>query len=193
MPKYSPLPVPSSSEFADPPDPLSSSASSSATTLAVDTAAASFGRIPLSLTRGQFSAVASVLVFSLGCLAVFFQPSSSASPHSPSTFVNRIAYGSCTSYQLEDLPIFDLVSSSKPDYISSSGSATPSTSTERSHLRLLRRLHRRVVHLPEDDPHDDWLKIPPYSCAAGDATAAEQIWAAFLEASRYYAFQVSCS
>ena len=32
---------------------------------------------------------------------------------------------------------------------SSSGSATPSTSTERSHLRLLRRLHRRVVHLPE--------------------------------------------
>ena len=189
MPKYSPLPVPSSSEFADPPDPpdpLSSSASSSATTLAVDTAAASGGRIPLSLTRGQFSAVASVLVFSLGCLAVFFQPSSSASPHSPSTFVNRIAYGSCTSYQLEDLPIFDLVSSSKPDLFVWLGDAV--------------YLDDPISDCSDDStaawctcPNDDWLKIPPYSCAAGDATAAEQIWAAFLEASRYYAFQVSCS
>jgi alkaline phosphatase D len=163
---------------------------------------ASGAPLPLNMTRAQFSLLATVAVSGLALAFAVLQPSSPSSSPSDSTapattlssssYINKIAFGSCTSYSLEPLPIFDVIrTSSRPDmwiwagdmvYLDDpiSDCTDPDTTPFPSVYPYIDECHCE---------NKDWLMIPPYSCSPADSYAAELKYTSFLQNSRYFDFQ----
>ncbi|GMH86835.1 hypothetical protein TL16_g10670 [Triparma laevis f. inornata] len=173
MPKNKHRPL-STSEDDDTTDLRPSSSTSAAGMMAgpLDSYSTPSGSI-LPLKRSTIMIISLVLILTIIPTVILSNPTSNLSSQ-PQPQPVKIAYGSCTSYSMESLPLLSLITRTNPTHFIWLGD---------------------VLYL--DDPitdcnsptylescgcqNTDFIRIPPHSCYSGDAEHARFMWEFFRE------------